>query len=134
MKNNEKENVNILQDVAGRIKHVRKEKGMTRKEFAEALETMESVIDLIENGSCTPPESLVDKLEEVFSVSTTWLYSGIGKPFLTEREMNELKAMELVITTLDEVPERTKALFRLLNFVAYANNEQLDKGMKMLEK
>ncbi|WP_316347663.1 helix-turn-helix transcriptional regulator [Desulfuromonas acetoxidans] len=59
-----------------RLKSIRKEKKLTQKAFAEALNTSPGYISEIEKGKKVPGGELLTMLKRVFDVDINWLLLG----------------------------------------------------------
>lgn len=65
-------------NIGERIKEVRKAKGLTQYQFAQALGITKSHISNVESGTANPSESLIRTICFTFGVSKLWLKTGEG--------------------------------------------------------
>lgn len=76
-----------------RIKQVRVSANLTQTEFARKIGLTKNYISLMENGQREPSERTISDICREFGVSKTWLYSGMGEPYIKrtrEAEMGDL--------------------------------------------
>ena len=69
-----------------RIKELRKAKGLTQLEFADALKVSRNNIAGYETGRTDPSASAISLICKTFSVSETWLRTGEGSMYTEDRE------------------------------------------------
>jgi transcriptional regulator with XRE-family HTH domain len=74
-----------------RFSEVRREKGLNKKEFAEALGIPSSIVSDIENGKRQPSKDILTRFSTYFEISLNWLFFGVEpkslvKTVIPERE------------------------------------------------
>lgn len=65
-----------------RIKLLRKEKGLTQKQFADRILVTQPYLSRIESGKEFPNEKLLKLIALEFNVPTDWLENGTGAPII----------------------------------------------------
>lgn len=70
--------------IGERIKAVRKEKGMTQKEFARALGIKQNSLAVIELGQRNASEQVILAIMREYRVREEWLRNGTGPMFTPE--------------------------------------------------
>lgn len=65
-----------LEAFGNRLLRARKDRGLTQREFAEAINASVGSIPGYENGKNDPRLSLAKKMADVLGVSVAWLASG----------------------------------------------------------
>lgn len=100
-------------DMVGlRISQLRKNRNMTQRDLARALNVSPSAIGMYEQGRRQPSADLIVAICREFSVSTQWLLTG--EPYST-RDFREDLRMLLCMPAEDGLPETERAsLERLL--------------------
>lgn len=71
-----------MNDIAERVKFVRKSKNLTQKVFGERLGISQTHISKIEKGIENPSETLLRFISYMYSVDYKWLKTGAGTPKL----------------------------------------------------
>jgi transcriptional regulator with XRE-family HTH domain len=102
-----------------RIKELRQEKKLNKKEFAKAINVDNSQYSKIENGKLTPTIEHLMEIYSKFNVSTDWLLMGEGKMYRDAESLpqsnsetffyKELKELNREIGALNNENERLKA-------------------------
>lgn len=69
-----------------RIRELRKELGLTQKEFAEQIGLRQNAISYMEKNGSTVTKQNVMAICSRFNVNEAWLRTGIGKMFLEEEK------------------------------------------------
>lgn len=67
------------ENVGQRIKRVRKARGLSQAQFAEALGVFKGHISKIESGAANPSEQLLKGISREFKVREEWLRSGVAR-------------------------------------------------------
>ena len=62
-----------------RIRQIRKENGLTQKEFADKLSLKQSTISAYESGQNKPIDAIITSICKTFHVSEEWLRTGRGE-------------------------------------------------------
>ena len=96
----------------GKIKKLRKEKGLTQKELAERLSINMSHLNRIENGKCQPSIDMLKKFSEYFGISNDYLLSDEEFPEVHVENKSLLERVKL-IDSLDQ--EDQKALMHFID-------------------
>lgn len=76
----------------GRLKKLRKELGLTQREFGERIGVKPNTIATYEIGRNQPIDAVVSLICREFGVNETWLRTGAGEMFQPEPE-NELETL-----------------------------------------
>lgn len=84
------------------ISSIRKELGLSQKEFAEKIEVPQSTLSYYESGKRKPDIEFIQKLINI-GVSTIYLFHQIGKPF--DEKYNRFIESYSIQENLDEIPE-----------------------------
>lgn len=78
--------------VGKRISQLRRDRNMTQKELAKALNVSPSAIGMYEQGRRQPSTELIVSICRLFSVSTQWLLTG--EPYVEENlEMDLMRLL-----------------------------------------
>ena len=82
---------------AYRLKELRKERGLTQAELADALQISRSAIGMYERGDREPNFDTADNLAEFFNVSLSYLLGSIDvrEPYPDHQEPVELQTLRL---------------------------------------
>ena len=73
-------------EIKDRLKALRKAKGLTQIEFADALGVSRSNIASYETGKNELSSAVISLICKTFSVSETWLRTGEGSMYTEDRE------------------------------------------------
>ena len=92
--------------LAERINLIRKEKGLTLKEFGASIGISESGASNLCNGNRTPSSQSVKLICSTYNVNKMWLETGEGEIYDTEDD-------EELEIALDFMTESEKAIFRM---------------------
>lgn len=77
-----------MNDIGIRVKLLRKEFGLTQREFANRILVTPSYLSRVENGTENPSDKVLKLVAYEFGVNKEWLLSGIGE-MLTETYDND---------------------------------------------
>ena len=81
-----------MEYISKNIKEIRKDWGLTQKEFAEKIFIKQGYLSSIERGKKRPSESILLAIQKVFNVSEEWLLTGKGP----KRDLDALgRALEI---------------------------------------
>ena len=101
--------------VGMRISQLRREKNMTQRDLARALNVSPSAIGMYEQGRRQPSADLIVAICQEFSVSTQWLLTG--RPYTGQDFQEDLKMLlkcpgtgELPVVDLGEVEQLLRQL------------------------
>lgn len=96
-----------------RLTEYRESKGLTKREFAEKLETSESYYNMIENGKRSPSKTFMEKLVcESNKPEEYWIYGISEDEYVNTRE--ELKCVRKAIEQIIEL-DLVKDVDKLFN-------------------
>ncbi|MFQ5957375.1 MAG: helix-turn-helix domain-containing protein [Candidatus Brocadiales bacterium] len=104
-------------DISQRIRNVLQEKSLSQKDFAKALGFTPGYINDILRGRTTPSIRVVERLAQVFNVSTDWLLAGNGQRYEKRREKLWPEKVE-VVTSKELLDKAGKFGRRRHDFVA----------------
>lgn len=136
----------ILDTLGERIKHVRKDKGLTQKEFAEKLGIARSTLAGYETNQITPSVSIVFKMSKVFDIPTNYfLRVMMVKLDLDENDygtvniIHELSKLQDRMETQDlfisgQVVDSKSQLTKLVNFTLEQTKKTIIQLFDTLEK
>ena len=113
-------------EIKDRLKALRKAKGLTQIEFADALGVSRSNIASYETGKNELSRAVISLICKTFSVSEVWLRTGEGNMFSENAREEEIAAF--MGDTLAAEPEDFKK--RFVSMLASLNLEE----WKLLEK
>ena len=113
-------------EIKDRLKALRKAKGLTQIEFADALGVSRSNIASYETGKNELSGAVISLICKTFSVSEVWLRTGEGNMFSENAREEEIAAF--MGDTLAAEPEDFKK--RFVSMLASLNLEE----WKLLEK
>ena len=99
-----------------RIKQIRKDKQMSRKELAQLLKVSEVTITRYENGQRSPNIQKLNELAKIFDVNINYLTSP------TEYDAN-IVLTETGFFTLDTIQVPSMAKEHLANLIKYSNKD-----------
>jgi transcriptional regulator with XRE-family HTH domain len=116
-------------DFGHRLLKLRKARGFTQVELAEAAETTQRAISYYENEAGYPPAPALIALAKALGVSTDQLL-GIEKPAKTEFETDpEVRRLWRKFRKVSDLPERDqRAVIRLINSLSTATQYRADAG------
>ena len=125
--------------IGDRIRQVRTEKGLSQKEFADAIESSKSAVASYEKNQQTPGASVIAAICERFDVEPRWLLMGqepiyIDRSSALGRNLNhhnqEVEATEARVIELSAELERIKAELLAANIERDRAKEDAYKAMK----
>ena len=117
-------------EIKDRIKQIRKEKGLTQAEFANALGVKQNTIATYEIGRIAPSDAIILSICREFSVNELWLRSGEGEPFRAVQK-NQL-IQSFIDSILKDEPEGPKA--RLVSALAGLDEHGWDVLVELAQK
>lgn len=96
-----------MNDINGRIKQLRKLKGLSQKEFGKSINLSQNHISSIEKGIRTITKRSIDDICRIYNVNPNWLLSGRGDIFVNELdkfnvEDKDIKEFAEMFLQLDE--------------------------------
>ena len=104
-----------------RIREYRKKKGLTQKEFSEAVGYSYAFLSDIERGKVEPSREFLKKLNEIFGISSDYiLYSGTGSDL--EQIVTELESIGLDQELIEKVR------LRCLSAIYRGGQEEYQRG------
>lgn len=71
--------MSLRDQVAARIKTLRKERGLTQERLAEAIDRSVYSVSQLERGVTVPSFETLERLAERFSVPISWFFEGRGE-------------------------------------------------------
>ena len=95
--------------ICERFNHIRKNLGKSQIEFADDLNSTQSIISDIERKKVTPSKNMLKELRNVYKVNIDWMMTGEGDIFVCDPAEIKLKIEQSVIqrlAALDEVELR----------------------------
>ena len=95
-----------MENIAERIKKVRKGLNLSQQEFAESLELSQGVISSIENGRRNVSRNVLESLGLKHRINATWVLTGEGEMFLP-RQISAFKEAEQTINNVKEALIKT---------------------------
>jgi len=98
--------------IGKRLKKIRKELGLTQKEFASSIEISEATLRRYESGQNFPDAEVLERIANKYGVNTHWLVTGKGPMFLKDSYKNIDPELLEVLTSLS--PEHQKKLMEIL--------------------
>lgn len=118
--------------IGERIKYIRKEKGVTQQELADALDLKQNTIATYEMDRTRPSERTLKAICAKFDVNFSWLSDEIGEPFIEiDRNDEILDFMNRLLRGEDSFKTR------LVSVLANLDEEEwvlLEKMAKKLAK
>lgn len=92
-----------MESIGDRIGHVVAFSGLTKTEFAMALNLSQSMISKLCNNSAVPSERTISDICRTFNINIVWLKDGTGQMIDYKVRESELEAFFGV--PLDDLPE-----------------------------
>lgn len=89
----------------GRIKQVRKERGLTQQQFADRIGFHKNQVCYVEGGKSIPSENYLRKVSTAFEVNFDWILTGEG-----EENAERLVVDEELIGWLNSHPDEIRLL------------------------
>lgn len=114
--------------IGERIQELRKMKGLTQQEFADALNVPRSTIAGYEANKREPISATVSLICQKFSVNEEWLRTGEGE-MLVSRNRNQI-LMEYITDCMDK-PESFKT--RFAESMAKLTDDQWEQVAKIVD-
>lgn len=98
-------------DTGERIKQLRKQKGLTQKEFCERINAKQSKISYIERGTNEPGIEIIKTICKAFNISADWLLFGDKDEDTTNKppEKNFSKQQQEIISITDRLTEQQQS-------------------------
>lgn len=78
-----------------RIREIRKDFGLSQKDFGKKLGVSRNVIANIENSRVIPDETLIKLLSIEFNVNREWLETGIGEKESSPLSIQDIKLADM---------------------------------------
>ena len=91
-------------NIGERIKIVRKDNGLTQKQFANRLSMATSMICLMENGKAIVTDRTAKSICKEFPINYDWLINGNGDMYVTDGEFLISKLINMMETYMS-LPE-----------------------------
>lgn len=121
--------------IGERIKYVRKEKGVTQQELADALDLKQNTIATYEMDRTRPSERTLKAICSKFDVSYSWLADGIGEPFIEiERNDEILNFMSRLLKSEDSFKARLVSVLANLEEDEWVLLEKMAKKLAKEEE
>lgn len=106
-----------------RIKELRKNRGLTAKQFAEEIKVAESTVSLYENGKREPDYETLKRIADFFNVSVDYILGRTDESEQTKKP---------AIGELLELSKNKQEIISLLDQVSEDNREMVDRAVKAL--
>ena len=91
-----------MQSIGDRVREIRRENGLTQKEFGESLSLKTSTICLLENGGIRRSDRTLNAICKEYSIRKDWLLTGEGEKYANQPQL---------VKTLENELKRTPSLF-----------------------
>lgn len=78
-----------------RIRELRKQKGLSQKEFAKVINLSQNHVSSLEKGTRTITDRTIEDICREFNVNKQWLLTGIGDLFVDELEKYDIKDQDV---------------------------------------
>jgi len=101
-----------MSTIGERIKFVRKEEGLTQKDFSSHLLISQSYLSGLEKGNENPSEKLIKLISLEFGIEYNWLTTGEGKMYSDIFEYNYEDSAEI----------SNKALLQIMEIINHKSN------------
>lgn len=136
----------ILDTLGERIKHVRKDKGLTQKEFAEKLGIARSTLAGYETNQITPSVNIVFKMANIFNIPPNYFLRVMmikldlqNNDYETVNIIHELGKLQDRLETQDlfingQVVDSKSQLSELINFTLEQTKKTIIQLFETLEK
>lgn len=98
-----------------RLRNLRKEQKITQKELAEKLKMDTSIICKYESGAAVPSYEVLEKIANIFNVSTDYLFGREGTHLIDNGDKDTEKFLEMM---------RTRPEFKVLFDISKDATEQ----------
>lgn len=73
-----------------RIKRIRKDAGLTQKDFGKRIGVEGNTVTTYEKGIRTPSDSVMQLICNEFNVRKEYLYDGVGEPYIQKTKNQEI--------------------------------------------
>lgn len=97
-----------------RIRKIRKELGMTQKDFAAKIGTSQNILANYEAGRRTPSSSVINNICKTFHINESWLRAGEGEIFFAIAEEQEVTAWVTAIFAEETTTFKKRFLHMLM--------------------
>ena len=77
-----------MKKISNRLKIVRENQKMSATEFAKLLNLQQRTYASYERDERKPPLEVLEQIVEKYNVSSYWLLTGKGEPFLTNQPLS----------------------------------------------
>ena len=98
-------------NIGERIKEMRKQKGLTQKEFCERINCKQTKLSYIERGTNEPGISVISEICKAFNISADWLLFGDKDEGTANKppEKNFSKPQQEIISITDRLTEQQQS-------------------------
>ena len=94
-----------------RIKQLRKERGVSQKEFAERLNVNQATVSCWEKGTRQPTRATLAIISQEFGVNVDWLMNGTGELKATPAPVAEDPLLEKALCLFRQLPPEAQRSF-----------------------
>ncbi|RKI36905.1 XRE family transcriptional regulator [bacterium D16-51] len=110
-----------LTEIPQRITYLRQDiLQITQAQFADAINISQTYLSLLENGSRTITEPIIDQIFSQFKINPDWLYQGKGEIFQSGADFDKEK---LIISQQKSAIDKLQTAYSLkeseLNFISW---------------
>ena len=109
-----------------RIKEIRKELGLTQKDFAEKIRVAPNSIARYELGDRNPSDAIVNSICREFNINEEWLRTGQGEKYNINTTTDYLYGKAMA--------KNNDFQMRLLNAILQLDDSELETIEKLVEK
>lgn len=97
-----------MDTVSNRFAYVRGLSGLNKKQFADSINMLATIVSDIESGKREPSKDVLIKLKEKWGVSIDWLLTGEGEMFLPGKDPRQGGKVDAASHTGAAPPEAMK--------------------------
>ena len=97
-----------MDTVSNRFAYVRDLSGLNKKQFADSINILATIVSDIESGKREPSKDVLIKLKEKWGVSIDWLLTGEGEMFLPGKDPSQGGKVDAASHTGAAPPEAMK--------------------------
>lgn len=109
-----------------RIKEIRKELGLTQKDFAEKIRVAPNSIARYELGDRNPSDAIINSICREFNINEEWLRTGQGEKYNINTTTDYLYGKAMA--------KNNDFQMRLLNAILQLDDNELETIEKLVEK
>lgn len=109
-----------------RIKEIRKELGLTQKDFAEKIRVAPNSIARYELGDRNPSDAIINSICREFNINEEWLRTGQGEKYNINTTTDYLYGKAMA--------KNNDFQMRLLNAILQLDDSELETIEKLVEK